>query len=383
MNKNKFLKFTRKNLELIQNSISSEYPFSEQELREIEDHLNWDFAIWNENIPWTLDLVKKYEYKWQKNSTYSCETYETLRNPTIYNIDGILDYLSKRWDIPFLLKKGIVGCTEDTFERFTGKIDISPSSYYSITNLDFVEKYQDRLNLKFITPHNINLTEDFIEKFSHKLNWRSLSLSIPLSISLIDKFTNYWDWEYLSKNRKMEWTEDVINYYWDKINWYSLSSNSGLRCSNNFLEKHAQMFEWGNHGLSRVASINWTEEFIEKHVDDLGWGMYGISWNSGLPWTMELINRYEKKWDWDGLSLNKGLNWTIELIEKYKDKWDWGTRWRSYGLSNNKLLPWSIEFIETYKDRLTDSWSSNPSVWEKVINPNLNFDLVKKILTMK
>ena len=60
----------------------------------------------------------------------------------------------------------------------------------------------------------------------------------------------------------------------------------------------------------------------------------------------------------------------------------WGDRWRNYGLTNNRKLPWSVDFIEKYKDRLTESWALNETVWEKVIFPNLNFQLVKTILKM-
>ena len=362
-------------------------------------YIDWGTTIWDENIPWTLELVKKHEPKWKENNyLFKGRDYEILRNPAIANLDGILDYLSDRFDIPFLLQEGMIPCTEEIFEQNIDKIDIAKVSNYRFKNLDFIEKYQDRLEWRFVSSANLDWTEEFIEKFSHKIDWKRLSFnsSLPLSISFIDRFINKWDWHNLSRNNGFkykegaaiddcffEWTEGLINYYSDQIEWKSLSRNYGLKCSNEFLEKNAHKFDWGNSGLSRVPSINWTEEFIEKYKEKLGWGKYGLSWNFGLCWTPELINRYEDRWEWNGLSLNRGLCWSMELIEKYKDKWNWGFRWRSYGLGDNKTLPWSIELIETYKDRFPDSWPSTDAVWEKVIYPNLDFDLVKQILKMK
>jgi DNA polymerase III epsilon subunit-like protein len=221
-----------------------------------------------------------------------------------------------------------------------------------------------------------------------------ISQEYPLSILLIDKYKDKWNWSDLSMNESLPWSADLIGKYDDKWDWWRLSLNEGLPWSGELIERYKNKWDWcrlfGNNKLTwtdeliekyhpqkRYVSVlssnkklQWTDELIEKYKYEWYWynwpmitpyhdnlikhayspGLAHLSRNETLPWTDEFIEKYKDKWCWGNLSLNEGVKWSGELIERYKDKWNWSD------LSMNESLPWSADLIGKYDDKW-DWWS--------------------------
>ena len=93
MNENKLVNFLEENEIHAKILICCHYPFSDQDLTELHQHLDWRRIKWNKNINWTLEMVDKYKYKWYSGKM----TYELLKNDKIGNINGIVEYLEKEF----------------------------------------------------------------------------------------------------------------------------------------------------------------------------------------------------------------------------------------------------------------------------------------------
>jgi len=194
------------------------------------------------------------------------------------------------------------------------------------------------------------LTEKLIDSIKCKWywNWDALlgNKNFPLSLKLIDKYSNYWDFDKLSNDIHLPWSLELIEGSKDRWDWSILSSNTSLPWSLDLIEKYKEKWEWGNLfklGLAGNTSLPWSLELIEKYKEKWDWER--LSDNSSLPWSLELIDRYKDKWDWRWLLRQSSLPWSLELVEKYKNKWNWTQ------LSNNSSLPWSLELIDRYKDK--------------------------------
>ena len=172
---------------------------------------------------------------------------------------------------------------------------------------------------------------EFIEKYQDKLNWGWYGLSsnkaLPWSLELIEKYKDKWDWRRLSENEGLPWTLEFIEKYKDKWDWSILSGNEALP---------------------------WTMEFIEKYQK---WDVGRLSRNEALPWTKELIEKYQDNWNKHDISRNKRLLST-DFVEKCQYVGYWFEEKDIYwdSLSMSEFLPWSFDFIEKYRSQL--NWRS-------------------------
>lgn len=235
----------------------------------------------------------------------------------------------------------------EIFER-NPKFFIKLISKYYTLSIDLIERFRDKWDWREI-PKNTSLqwSIEMIESYNNKWNWGlswyylSRNESMPWTIELIEKFNNKWDWEHLSMTKNLPWSIELINKF--KNNWvrHHLSRNESLPWSIELIEKCESSWDW--EYLSWINDLNWSIELIEKYNYSLN--LKYLSWNETLPWSIKLIEKYNDEWDWDYLSRNESLPWTNELIEKFEDNWDW------ISLSRNGSLPWSIEFIEKFEDK--------------------------------
>ena len=76
MTEERFIEFAKSNLELIQVSISENYPFTKNELLQVEELIDWESAIWNTNISWSIELIEMYKSKWTENSFRKYHSYD-------------------------------------------------------------------------------------------------------------------------------------------------------------------------------------------------------------------------------------------------------------------------------------------------------------------
>ena len=85
-----------------------------------------------------------------------------------------------------------------------------------------------------------DLTEEFIEKFQHKLNWFYISKKKYLSEKFIEKFQHKLNWKKISQHQKL--SEEFIEKFQDKVDWINISTSQKL--SEKFIEKFKDKVVW-------------------------------------------------------------------------------------------------------------------------------------------
>ena len=96
--------------------------------------------------------------------------------------------------------------SETTLEKYQDKVDwdeVSTNRYIRWT-IPMIQKFHKKINWEKFSDYadeNI-LTENYLEVFKEKWNWRNLSnnSSINLTDELLEKFADRWDWEVIIDN---------------------------------------------------------------------------------------------------------------------------------------------------------------------------------------
>jgi hypothetical protein len=211
------------------------------------------------------------------------------------------------------------------------------------------------------------VTLDLLEKFRDYWNWEDLSQNqfLPWSIELIGKYRSYWNWWTLSRNEFLPWSIELIGQFRDHWNWETLSSNRSLDWTTELIDKYEKYWYWGGEGylegLSNNLGLPWSVDFIEMYEDK--WTWKNLSGNPELPLSDYLIEKYKEKWDWEVLCSNPNLHLSVNQLEKYEKYLYWGNKYYLDGLSGSSL-PSSIPMIEKYLNK----WD-----WE-VLSTNENIE---------
>ena len=151
----------------------------------------------NEEINWTIPLIKKFEKRidWGYlykicNLTIDADFIRTFSN----NIDCYDLQLCKN-----------INWEDDLFE---------------VLGCSFGEKKIRIRDKEF-------MTREKLRKYKNNIDWNYISRFIALDFDekLIDEFFEYWDWEKLSENSNLPLTVDFINKYKSNLDFCSLSRN--------------------------------------------------------------------------------------------------------------------------------------------------------------
>lgn len=137
--------------------------------------------------------------------------------------------------------------------------------------------------------------------------------------SLKQKLKNYWiiikhnfDWEEISKYQYL--TEDFIEKYQDKVNWKSISYYQ-YYLSEEFLEKHIEKIDFG--GIIGDDGRFFYFNFIEKHLDRLT----KANWKNLVRYQIlseSFMEKYQDKLDWMLIARYQFFGYSF--FEKYRHK---------------------------------------------------------------
>ena len=192
-------------------------------------------------------------------------------------------------------------------------------------------------------------------KFSEKYDWRYLSLcnDVIWTYEIIEAFEDKWNWDFLSENESLCWDKALIKKYTNKWNWEKLSKNNGIKWSQEIIETFDDKWNWNI--LSKNENICWDENLISKFSNK--WNFYFLSHNPSIKWSFKMIEIYSDRNIWDGIKKNYNITWNIENIIKFKEKIDF---WYLDKLRLNSIL----EFLITFKDDTSIKYEwvySNPN----------------------
>lgn len=298
----------------------------------------------NPKIPWTEDLIAKYEY---------CLDFEILSyNERINWSEALIDRFIDRWNW-----KGL---------------SFQPNLPWSE---QFITKYENYWDWNYILlneniPWTVPLVEKYFHSFDHLKSSAFASNEIfTNNVEIIEEFSDHLCWHTISRNPDLPWDEmNLLERWKDKINWRVISQNEYFLRNPQFFENN--LMDWMKNPqdpfqmLSRINS---------------------------LPWSIPFIDRFIEYWDWSSLSVNRSLPWSIELIDHYIDRWEWGfielseggEEFVDSGLIGNTGIPWNIDWLIIYEkfidiEVLMRDWA----IWDKAFKPYMDEKLVDTVFRL-
>lgn len=106
--------------------------------------------------------------------------------------------------------------------------------------------------------YSVTLSEDFIRKFSDKVNWKNISWSQILTESFIREFKDKVDWDFISYRQIL--SEDFMREFADKLNWECITQTQVL--SEQFIFDFKDKLDLENMPLCNVPGAL---EFFEQY----------------------------------------------------------------------------------------------------------------------
>ncbi|MEI6695592.1 MAG: hypothetical protein WCO13_05960, partial [Bacteroidota bacterium] len=236
----KYIDFFLEYPQVFVNIVAKYYKFDIELIYKFKENFDfydfWKTLSINENIAWSLDLIKVFE------RDLIWESY--LSNNKVIKFTDELIGSYNYWQ-------------RIDWENFSRNEKI-------LWSAELIEKYKDKwlwgsLNLN----KSINWDIELIEKFEDNCSWNYLSESnnINWNYELIDRFINKWDWKIMAENESLPWSIKFINKYSGKWNWDNLSSSKLIPWSIELIERFNK--EWNWEKLSLNCNLQWSVEIID------------------------------------------------------------------------------------------------------------------------
>lgn len=208
--------------------------FSKESDIETFDLINWDNLSRNENLPWSLSFIEKYEDKlnWDILSRKECLP---------WSVDFIKKY-ANRWNWSNLSKNSAVSWNHELIETYKDKIDwieLSKNNGINFT-LDFFHQYKDKLlksedcsveivfNKNNETEKIVITNEGAICNYEDYYNYEDCSRLVKWDLDTLKQYESKINWNELSLNMNMDWSIDILNEYNDQINLFRIYHNTKL-----------------------------------------------------------------------------------------------------------------------------------------------------------
>ncbi len=119
-----------------------------------------------------------------------------------------------------------------------GNEEINQSLQLSKTNSDLVPQESQRahrqLELVGRIVTQLMLSDErrrrveLLLQIKHEDAIAAISSSSPISLELLDKYKDHWNWGLISRNKNIPWSLELIERFQDKWDWQFLSRNGGL-----------------------------------------------------------------------------------------------------------------------------------------------------------
>jgi len=191
-------------------------------------------------------------------------------------------------------------------------------SQYQILPVDFIRKYDSKLDWKLISIHQ-NIDLELITDYLEKIDWSNIPLNISsyllINNNTIKLFDKYPIWENSAYLNNL--SNDVLFEYFDNLSLNSINNILSHRELNeDFIKKIINKFDDDSVWQAISSNQQLTEEFVDKYIDKLKWYELSESHN----FSNEELSKYNIYIDYKKLSLNDNFNdkWTDVLITNKK-----------------------------------------------------------------
>lgn len=269
------------------------------------------------------------------------------------------------------------------YEKIYPVIDDDINSFDILNDIPIKGVTSDAINFTVVNGDNIDfsnlardgkLSESIVENNIHKTLViprsydRYVEANVPLSKSFLEKYSHLIHWETASRNQVL--SEDLIERFADKVDFKEISRNNKtlINLSNEFFVKHKDQldiqevlkhkdfdFEYLKenfmdkpHFILRGQPV--TDEFVDENIDTFKEYLSQLSYNENAKITDDFI---EKHYTNDNLS--------TFAIKKFLDMRDFNEKFlhklaNKFSKSEARLIfqkqKLSSDFIETYSKRI-------------------------------
>ena len=317
--------------------------------------------------------------------------------------------INKEWDWSYLTREKFT--KNEIVELWTTTVDFWDWNYLLTNSFSVTEITDDEFFI--LVASCLNLIEDEEQRKNY---WSTLTKSVTPEFLAKNDFEYMrlpilqWDWSYLSKHPRFEFTIDFIQKFIRKWDWNILSKNRKINYDWTYLTTFNQFWNWSyisefstfifkNRKLN-IVTLNRFRRLIDfkafSHRRDIDidqqliedfrnedWDFAYLSGVKSLKPTHDFLGRYlDRNWDWKILS--KRIDLKVEakqneegnlipqkfinkLILEFQEKeWDWqylssrndiqfsfefldglsGKDWDFRAISRNRQTVWTTELIK-------------------------------------
>ncbi len=246
----------------------------------------------NQHIPWTSSLIRKYEHYLN---------FEHLsNNEKLPWSEQLIDQFQECWDWESIVSNSGIPWTLNLVNKYVDRINFSSKwvafNLSATDQLDLIEKYSGQLDWRVICSNSKLpwIEENLFKRWKSQLNWYGLATN-----ELLHKDPLFFE------NNLEKWLGDPFNYFG------MLSHNSALPWSAEFIDRFIDFWDW--EWLCQNKGVPWNAELIDRFIDKVEWGgrkyssdgsfrvKGGLISNENLDWTIDFLLRYEKHIDFDEL----------------------------------------------------------------------------------
>lgn len=256
-------------------------------IEKYKDRLNFNYLSMNEQIQWSEQLIDKYKHRW--------------------NWANLMMNYSIPWTLPML-------------KRFIGFIDTSKFHFQSnpvlTGQLDILEAYRGHFLARAVCGnHRLPWKEkNLLTIWAEKLDWYALAGNEALfeDPSFFEEHLDKWlsgpedKFEMLSKNKALPWSISFIERFSERWDWDYLSRCPHLSWSEELIDRFENYWEWGGSYTYEITEDEDGNLLPEPRPKSIGYAS-GLATNQYLPWSINLITRYEYRLDATQLAANKGV----------------------------------------------------------------------------
>ncbi|MDR6967917.1 hypothetical protein J2X31_001931 [Flavobacterium arsenatis] len=319
------------------------------------DKWDWNLISKNSRFPWNLELIEKFsKYIYWENRIYLYENIEI--EESLIEIENYL-----------------------TSSNIKDSDILEFSTEYNGRGFDYIPILTKSKLLDYLSGnHKMNWTDELIEKYENKWNWKKISINpkIHWSSVLIEKYSSKIDWKLICLNN-IPWNIQLIKKFEFSVNWESLSSNpifydnhlnieyyaDHLKNDCIFFNKDANKYienldEWTKKRYYQIHSekikkFKLDQNYILKNKTLVDWKI--LSKNQSFEWSVNFINLFIDYWDWKLLSSNKSVVTNIEIFMHFKDKWEYNSsRWELRSVIRDYMIEYItdadiIKILEKFK----------------------------------
>jgi hypothetical protein len=307
--------------------IPKTYKLSESFIEEFADRLCW------REISFSQDLSESFMEK-HLDKLYWYYLVRTRRVPESF-IERVSDRLnSYHWSEVFMF-------SEISKEFFLKHKDKNKNSLHHISKNhhifsfgnEFFDEYKGDLFWEEICKFQV-LTDEFVDRYCESISWKQVILQDRVSEEILDKHISLSSNHFWLLGQKRRLSEQFIEKHAEKFNWQDLT-----RCqdfSEIFISKHKDKIHWAflcsTHGKKRLARDFMaknilSKDFIKKTPTK---DLVEIIQNQDVPEQYLSMMRGKGRTLWEYISYNLPLS--MDFVMKHYDKLE-----KKYLLWNKRL----------------------------------------------